>query len=68
MFRSMAGSEKVLYRFRITFEYSYRGLCGSDMVTIQASDEKAAVRKMTARLHKTYGNAFSVKIRRIIKL
>ena len=58
----------MLYRFRISFEYSFRGLCGGDMATIQAADEKAAVRKLTARLHKTYGNAFSVKIRRIIKL
>ena len=70
MYRGMSGrsSDIVLYKYRLYFEYSYRGICSSDSVTLQASDEKAAVRKLTARLHKTYGNAFCIKIRRISKL
>lgn len=58
----------MLYKYRVFFEWSYRGLGGSDGVTLQAKDEKAAVKKLTARLHKTYGNAFSIKVRRISKL
>lgn len=69
MFRVTRTPESdVLFKYRISIEWSFRGLCGSDGVTLQARDEKAAVRKLTARLHKQYGHGFNFKVRRITKL